>query len=242
MANFWRQNNIKNVDPSDSWRIKGDLKEAAQTQQREKQVDWYHVCACLGVTKMNVHEILLSIWAIISHTKNEIVFSDMLTEVPLESVRITRLHWRAEFGPESLVRTLCWNPTENRGFQRTMRIKLMQHTQRFTLTGAHQILRHSKTPFVKIKIFTRLTHHSHRGFFLLKQTEAALKTVAMKLNESLEGQNCLRFSDLYRRECQLTTISHGKRNWKKNFNTATVHMVHVFIGAWNVFKSCPVLS
>lgn len=79
----------------------------------------------LQVTKMNVHEMLLSICAIISHTKNKIVFSDMLTEVPLVSVRITCLHLRAEFGPKSLVRTLCWNPTENKGFQRTMRIKLM---------------------------------------------------------------------------------------------------------------------
>lgn len=61
----------------------------------------------LGVTKMNVHEILLSISAIISHAKNKIVFSDMLTEVPLESLRIIRLHLRAEFGPKSLVRTLC---------------------------------------------------------------------------------------------------------------------------------------
>lgn len=61
----------------------------------------------LGVTKMNVHEILSSVCAIISHTKNKIVFSDMLIEVPLESVRITRLHLRAEFGPKSLVRTLC---------------------------------------------------------------------------------------------------------------------------------------
>jgi len=43
----------------------------------------------LGVTKMNVHEILLSVCAIISHTENKIVFSDMLIEVPLESVRIT---------------------------------------------------------------------------------------------------------------------------------------------------------
>lgn len=69
----------------------------------------------LGVTKMNVHEILLSVCAIISHTKNKIVFSDMVIEVPLESVRITCLHLRAEFGPKSLVRTLCWNPTENKG-------------------------------------------------------------------------------------------------------------------------------
>lgn len=105
----------------------------------------------LGVTKMNVHEILLSIYAVISHTQNEIVLSDMLPEVPLEPVRITRPHGRAEFGPESLVRTLGWNPTENRGVQRTMRIKLMQHTQRFTLTGAHQILRHSKNPICKDK-------------------------------------------------------------------------------------------
>lgn len=105
----------------------------------------------LGVTKMNVHEIVLSICAIISHTKNEIVFSDMLTQVPLESGRITGLHGRAEFGPESLVRTLCWNPAENRGFQRTMRIKLMQHTQRFTLTGAHRILSHSKISICKDK-------------------------------------------------------------------------------------------
>lgn len=61
----------------------------------------------LEVTEMNVHEILLSVSAIISRTKNKIVFSDMLIEVPLESVRITRLHLRAEFGPKSLVRKLC---------------------------------------------------------------------------------------------------------------------------------------
>lgn len=61
----------------------------------------------LGVTKMNVHETLLSICAIISHTENKIVLSDMLIEVPLESVGITCLHLRAEFGPKSLVRNLC---------------------------------------------------------------------------------------------------------------------------------------
>lgn len=54
-----------------------------------------------------VNEILLSVCATISHTKNKTVFSDMLIEVPLESVRITHLNLRAEFGPKSLVRTLC---------------------------------------------------------------------------------------------------------------------------------------
>lgn len=107
------------------WQLKnwGDLQETAQLSKEKSR--WISIMFLYAWGHRDECAWDPIVCAVISHTKNKIVLSDMLIEVPLESVRITCQRLRAEFGPKSLVRTLCWNPTENRGFERTVRIKLM---------------------------------------------------------------------------------------------------------------------
>lgn len=68
-----------------------------------------------------------------------------------------------------------------------MRIKLMQHTQRFTLTGAHQILRHSKNPICKDKNLYKTNTPQSEGLRSVKTDLSSIKNSGNVIERKFRG-------------------------------------------------------